>query len=168
MPAGIPSFLYTTHYPYCAMFLEFLDVCVLFGKLSQSCSGNQIHSDAIVRTWFQTHHSNLRRGMGGLALPSCLFPERRPYRIYGLQEKHLERIIEKALGLDFTSAVQQIMSGTEETPHPHEPMKIEEIEETLDRVASTCPLSSSEIRKTVGHVDVDATAELGKDLSTTT
>jgi len=38
-------------------------------------------------------------------------------------------------------------------------MTIEEIDETLDRVASSCSFSSSDV---LGHVSVDATAELVK------
>ena len=54
------------------------------------------------------------------------------------------------------------MSATDEIPHPRELMTIEEVDRTLDRVASTCAYSSSEIRNKMGHVCVDATAELVK------
>ena len=113
------------------MSLEFPSVCALFEELSKSSSGTQLDSDAVVRTWFQTHDSNLpRRGRDGLTLLSCLLPEKRPDRVYGWQEKRLQRIIEKALGLgtgrihelqrlqdkegfDFASAAQRIMSATD-------------------------------------------------------
>jgi DNA ligase-4 len=117
--------------------------------------------------------------LGFVIEPLVVSDERRPDRVYGLQEKRLERIIEKALGLgisrvyelqrlqdqqglDFASAVQQIMSATDETLQPSGPMTIEEIDDMLDGVASTCSFSSSEIRKRVDHVRVDATAELVK------
>jgi DNA ligase N terminus len=118
------------------MSLEFRVVCALFERLQQSYPGNQLTRDAIVRTWFREHDSNLpRRGTGGIALLSCVFPEWRPDRVFGLREKRLERIVVKALGLgvgrvyellrlqdqdglDFASAVQQIISATDGTQQP--------------------------------------------------
>jgi hypothetical protein len=56
MPASNYSFLHT-YLTDCTMSLEFRDVCALFEELSKSCLGNQLNSDAIVRTWFEAHGS---------------------------------------------------------------------------------------------------------------
>jgi DNA ligase 4 len=45
--------------------------------------------------------------MGGLALLSGRFLERRPDRVYGLQERRLQRIIKKTLGMG-TSRVYEL------------------------------------------------------------
>src|SRR5436190_23092865 len=90
-PLAFPRFFTPPRHPHCAMSLEFRVVCALFECLSQPCSNNQLtRDDAIVRTWFEEHDSKLpRRGTGGIALLSCVFPERRPDGVYGVGEKRL-------------------------------------------------------------------------------
>ena len=76
-----------------------------------------------VTTWFDQNETIIpRRGPDAVAFLSCLFPERRPDRVFGLGGKQLERIVGQAqclghsrmkelqkweteVGLDFASCV---------------------------------------------------------------
>lgn len=78
--------------------LQFLSIRELFEQISSS--SNPRNRDMTIQMWFQQHAPDIpRQGPGGLALSSCLFPERRADRVYGLRERKLEGIITKAAGL---------------------------------------------------------------------
>lgn len=137
--------------------MSFSDVCQLFEELASLSVNQAVKRENVVRRWFRQHESNFPgRGPAVLALMSCLFPEKRPERVYGFRERRLEAVIVKTLGLgrsrtaelhqlqeqqglDFASAVQQVMAPTDETSTPGGHLSVEEIEKTFDRVASTCP-----------------------------
>jgi len=160
------------------MSLTFDNICQLFEELV-SLSGHQhLLCDRAVWAWFSKHELNLPdRGPAGLALMSCLLPEKRADRVYGFQEKRLEPVIVKALGLghgrmdelhrlqdqqglDFASAVQRVMSSTDETSQAVGELSVDEIERTLDRVASTCAFSSWEIKQDTNGAHVDPVEKL--------
>ena len=75
--------------------LQFLRIYELFEQLSSSRKPHK--HNKVTETWFQQHGSDIpRQGSGALALLSCLFPEKRPDRVYGLREGRLEGIVVKA------------------------------------------------------------------------
>ena len=50
-----------------------------------------------IYAWFNKHDEAIpRRGPLAIAFLSCLFPERRPDRVFGLHERRLEKIIQRA------------------------------------------------------------------------
>jgi DNA ligase 4 len=56
-----------------------------------------------VVAWFNKHDQIIpRKGPEAVAFLSCLFPERRPDRVFNLQEKRLEAIIQQAQCLGAT------------------------------------------------------------------
>ena len=94
---------------------------------------------------------------------SCLFLERRPDRVFNLQEKKLESIIQQAQclragrlkdlqswrtsdGTDFASCVEHVMSATDSKPMPFPSITVEELDEILDRIAATLAFSSPDLR----------------------
>ena len=99
-----------------------------------------------------------------LALSSCLLPGRRADRVCDLQPARLWTIVQKAQGLgssrmrelqrwqsdhglDFTSAVEKVLSATSPSPSPFSTVMIDDVDEALDQIARVCPLSSPEIRQ---------------------
>ncbi|KAK5356180.1 hypothetical protein LTS03_011737, partial [Exophiala xenobiotica] len=154
------------------MSLQFLDICQLFEQLS---SLKDLESREIsVQQWFGQHQSHIRRrGVPALALLSCLFPEKRADRVYALRTQQLEHMVTKAacLGhtrvselrhlqgrdrLDFASAVQQVLSATDDFSNPPQPLTVDEVDHTLDRLASTCVFSSPKLRESItfGYTEV--------------
>jgi DNA ligase 4 len=97
---------------------------------------------------------------------SGLFPERRPDRIFNLQERRLETIIQQAqcLGstrlkdlqswrasddVDCASCVEHVMSITNSEPRPGPTVTLVEIDEILDRVAASSAFSSIDLREKI-------------------
>jgi len=59
--------------------MSFSDVCQLFEELASLSVNQAVKRENVVRRWFRQHESNFPgRGPAGLALMSCLFPEKRP------------------------------------------------------------------------------------------
>ena len=63
-------------------------------------------------------------------------------------------------GLDFASAVQQVLSAAEPATFVLYQMTVEEIEHVLNHVASACEFSSPLIRAQRLNTEIDSTAEL--------
>jgi DNA ligase-4 len=119
----------------------------------------------IFDNWFNKHDRMIpREGPGAVAFLSCLFPERRPDRVFNLQEKRLESIIVQAQGLgatrlkqlqrwrtrdgaDFASCVEHLMSATDAETRCGSSVTLEELDETLDRIAATSSFSSIHLRE---------------------
>jgi DNA ligase 4 len=153
------------------MSFKFCNVCELFDRLEGLREKTLEHSVAAVHAWFDKHESSIpRHGPAAVAFLSCLFPERRVDRVFGLKEKQLEAIIKHALGLGstrlkelqqwrdsdgpgFASAVQRVMSATDAGPRSQRNVTVEEIDETLDRMASRSPFSSIELQENVKDDD---------------
>lgn len=149
------------------MSLYFSDVCELFDTLDRIRTKPLKDNVSAVRTWFDKHKSKIpRQGLEAVAFLSCLFPERRADRVYGLQERRLEGILKGALGLgatcmkalqrwrdadgpDLASVVQSVMSTTDDSPRPQHRITVTEIDRTLDRVASTSSFSSFDLREKI-------------------
>ncbi|KAK5332587.1 hypothetical protein LTR98_011294, partial [Exophiala xenobiotica] len=58
--------------------------------------------------------------------------------------------------MDFASAVQQVLSATDDFSNPPQPLTVDEVDHTLDRLASTCVISSPKLREsiTIGYTEV--------------
>ena len=117
--------------------------------------------------WFNKHNLSIaRHGTSAVAFLSCLFPERRPDRVYCLQEKRLALVIGRCLGLDhsrgrvrdlncwrerdgadFACCVESVMAQTEfDEPMPGQEVTLEEIDMALNQIAAKMALSSSDVR----------------------
>ena len=97
-----------------------------------------------IAAWFNKYNDIIpRRGPQAVAFLSCLFPERRPDRVFGLQVRRLETIIQRAQclgstrmkdlqswrtsdGMDFASCVEHVMAATdpEHRPGPNVTLEI--------------------------------------------
>src|ERR1051326_3344307 len=121
----------------------------------------------ITTAWLEKHRQIIpRAGPEVVAFLSCVFPERRPDRVYELQEKRLEPIIQHAQclgatrleilrnwrtknGSDFASCVERVISQTDAEPKPGPEVSLEDIDETLDQIAAASPFSSFDLRERV-------------------
>jgi DNA ligase-4 len=85
------------------MSFKFCHICELFDSLEGLRDKKLEESIAAVHAWFDKYESSIpRQGPAAVAFLSCLFPERRADRVFGLKEKRLEDIIKQALGLGAT------------------------------------------------------------------
>jgi DNA ligase 4 len=153
------------------MAFPFRLLCDLLNKLDHNRAYKSTTTVQIQRlntqtvvAWFNMHDLIiLRNGPGAVAFLSCLFPERRPDRVFNLQEKKLESIIQQAQclgasrlkdlqswrtsdGTDFASCVERVMSATDSEPMPCPSITVEELYEILDRIAATSAFSSPDLR----------------------
>ena len=158
------------------MALHFLRICDLFEQLSPSKKPDE--RDRVIQSWFQQHNpAILRQGPGALALLSCLFPDKRADRVYGLREVKLEGIVVKAAGLghtrvselrrlqehqrmDFASAVERVLATTDDDQESTHSLSIMDVDHTLDRVAVMCPFSAPKLQAMVGELNGDPIDEL--------
>jgi len=120
-----------------------------------------------VVAWFNKHDRIiLRKETEAVAFLSCLFPERKPDRVFNLQEKRLETIIKQAQclgatrlkdlqnwrtvdGSDLASCVERVMAATDSKPGPGPSVALEELDKILDRIAATSSFSSVDLRERV-------------------
>ncbi|KAI1425865.1 hypothetical protein F5Y12DRAFT_744990 [Xylaria sp. FL1777] len=123
------------------------------------------HCDAIITSWFQQHRCLLNApGNDACAILSMLLPERRTDRVYNIQVSKLQSIFGKALmlgasrvlelrrwsesgsGIDLAEciecALRQTPNSRDDTTH----LAVEEIDETLGRIAAACRFSSPAVR----------------------
>ncbi|KAH8800812.1 hypothetical protein F5884DRAFT_890523 [Xylogone sp. PMI_703] len=148
----------------------FSSLCELLNRLDEnrtkSLSASKIFDfdTKTVVNWFSKHKGIIpRQGPEAFAFLSCLFPERRPDRVFGLRIAQLERIIQRAqcLGssrmidlkrwkagdsLDFASCVEQVMSITDCESRHGPDVTLEEIDDVLDQIAATSVFSSNSLR----------------------
>lgn len=120
-----------------------------------------------ITTWFNAHHNAIpRKGSSAVAFLSCLFPERRVDRVYGLKEKRLSRALGRCLclgdsrrrnfehdierGKDIGECVFRVLREAE-LPRVCEERQVtlEEIDVALDQVAAGCQFSSPDLRRHV-------------------
>ncbi|KAJ5626593.1 hypothetical protein N7528_004020 [Penicillium herquei] len=107
-----------------------------------------------------------------LVLLSCMFPEKRPDRVFWLQAASLARVIGRCLGLgssrlseleewkkpggpDLGQCVQNVMCQAENDIPPGREVLVEEIDEALGLIASRCRFSGPQVRRQHTSVDVD-------------
>jgi DNA ligase 4 len=160
-----------------AMTLLFMALCKLWEELSHA--SNAEDRNRLVQRWFQRHNLDIqRRGPSALALLSCLFPHKRPDRVYGWREKKLISIIVHAWGLgssrrdelyklqnegsglDFASTIRAAVEEGGESVTLQNMLTVEEVSCTLDRLASTCDFSSPQVRRGDAGKVVNARQEL--------
>ncbi|KAH7117213.1 hypothetical protein B0J13DRAFT_652792 [Dactylonectria estremocensis] len=120
-----------------------------------------------ILAWFNEHNAIIpRRGPEAVAFLSCLFPERRPDRVFGLQERQLEGIIQRAQclgssrmkdlqrwktsgGLGFASSVERVMAITDSESRAGREVTLEELNDILDQIAASSSFSSASLRERV-------------------
>lgn len=120
-----------------------------------------------ILAWFNKHNAIIpRRGPEAVAFLSCLFPERRPDRVFGLQERQLEGVIQRAQclgssrmkdlqrwktsgGLDFASSVERVMAATDCESRAGREVTLEELDDALDQIAASSSFSSASLRERV-------------------
>jgi DNA ligase-4 len=119
----------------------------------------------IIVTWFNKHNAQIpRSGEPAIAFLSCMFPERRPDRVYSLQRRRLASTFGRSLGLgtgrmkelnswqgrdgaDFPQSLETVMAQAEfYEPLPGQEVTLEELDEALDELAAWSPFSSPAIR----------------------
>lgn len=136
-------------------------------RIKKKVTGQQARNldTPIILSWFNEHERHIpRHGTGAVAFLSCLFPERRADRVYNVQEKRLEKIVGRSLGLgttrlihlsswrtangaDFAQTVQNVMSEAEfDRPRPEHELTLEEIDALFDRIAANYGGSSPELQ----------------------
>ena len=114
--------------------------------------------------WFNQHSPNVsRKGDSGIAFLSCLFPERRVDRVYGLRERKLSFTLGRCLrlgvqrraqfekdvldGLDIAKCVEKYLREAElPLPKPGTEVTLEEIDHVLDQIAASSRFSAPELR----------------------
>jgi hypothetical protein len=117
--------------------LEFSLVCQLLENLSSSTS--QHLSETAIQAWFQQHDAAIdRKGPGGLALLSCLLPEKRADRIYGLSRARLEGIVAQSLKLARILSLNAVMNTegqglSRSRPSPPRPLLSYNVESRAER-----------------------------------
>jgi DNA ligase 4 len=137
---------------------------------------NNSKNDLGVRTisnWFGVHQSRIHHDDTDLlALVSCLFPSRRPDRVYWLQHASLAKIIARSLLLgvsrkteldrwqmsgdqDLGQRVESVLQQSENQINHDQTVTVEEIDDALNQVASRCRYSGARIRMQRSAVDVN-------------
>ncbi|KEY73852.1 hypothetical protein S7711_10132, partial [Stachybotrys chartarum IBT 7711] len=147
-------------------------LCDLLNRLetipkSSSVDRTQEIQARTVVSWFYKHDEAIpRRGSEAIAFLSCLFPERRPDRVFGLSAIQLEKIIEQAQclgssrmkdlqrwkandGADFASCVERVMKITDCEPRLGPNVTLDEIDEILDQIAASSPFSSVALKEKI-------------------
>lgn len=129
----------------------------------------------IVSNWFLNHSRRIHdKDTDLLALLSCLFPEKRPDRVYWLQHASLARVIARCLflgtsrtkeldrwrssgGEDLGHCVENVMSQAENLVTTGQEVTVEEIDSALNEIAARCRFSGPRVRRQHAAVDVDET-----------
>ncbi|KAJ5716587.1 hypothetical protein N7493_008498 [Penicillium malachiteum] len=155
----------------------------LLGDLLSSLEDNRIVKATSVRKdepdfqtiskWVARNSSHLSHpNTDKLALLSCMFPGKRPDRVFCLQAASLARVIGRCLGLgssrlseleewkkpsgpDLGQCVQNVMCQAENDIPLGREVLVEEIDEALGLIASRCRFSGPQVRRQHTSVDVD-------------
>ncbi|PKY03779.1 DNA ligase/mRNA capping enzyme, partial [Aspergillus campestris IBT 28561] len=144
-----------------------------FVKASTEATRNDPDARVVTR-WFAQHGKRLRdKYTDQLAVLSCMFPEKRTDRVYGLQDRSLARVIGRCLllgssrreeleqwrqsgGADLGQCVENVMRQAENHIIRGQEITVEEIDEALNRIASRCRFSGPSLRRRQrGAVDVE-------------
>jgi DNA ligase-4 len=162
------------------MGFNFAHVCDLLSNLeanlilkASSVSRKTNPDVTTVTNWFNRHQKKIDSGeIDRLALLSCLFPEKRPERVFGLKEPSLVKIIGRCLllgasrkqgldqwrrsgGGDLGQCVENVMQEAENQLGGEQKVTVEDIDAALNRIASRCRFSGKSIRQKYAAVDVD-------------
>ncbi|KAI1284803.1 hypothetical protein F5Y07DRAFT_347744 [Xylaria sp. FL0933] len=125
----------------------------------------QTPSEVIVKSWFQQHRCLLNAPANvASAILSTLLPETRTDRVYNIQAPRLQSIFGKALmlgasrvldlrrwsesgsGIDLGDCIERALSQTPNSRDDSTHLTVEEINETLGRIAAACRFSSPAVR----------------------
>lgn len=127
----------------------------------------------VVTRWFAQHEKRLHQAADPLAVLSCLFPEKRPDRVYWLQDASLARVIGRCLllgssrreeldswrasgGTDLGQCVEDVMRQAENhILDGGQEVLVEEIDAALNGIASRCRFSGPRVRRQHAAVDVE-------------
>lgn len=164
------------------MGFKFAYFCDLLSQLESArvaqatSSAKRIDPDvSVVTRWFDRHQKQIHGGRTDrLAFLSCLFPERRPDRVYGLREASLVKVIGRCLllgasrkqqldrwrerdGGDLGQCVENVMQQAENHVHGLLEVTVEEVDRALDRIASKSRFSAESVRRKRSAVDVEET-----------
>ncbi|EEP79119.1 conserved hypothetical protein [Uncinocarpus reesii 1704] len=130
---------------------------------------------ATVIKWFDHHERKIHSTeTDSLALLSCLFPERRPERVFSLREPSLVKVIGRCLLLgasrkreldrwgekgwgDLGQCLEYVMQQAENHLEGQDEVTVEEIDLALAKVASRSRFSGPTVRYQHSAVDVDDT-----------
>ncbi|OAX83079.1 hypothetical protein ACJ72_02567 [Emergomyces africanus] len=162
------------------MGFKFSYVCDLFTSLeanltlkASTASRNRNPDLATIRNWFDQHGTQIHSGeTNRLALLSCLFPGRRPERVFGLKEPSLVKVIGRCLLLgtsrrreldsyvthgngDLGQRVEIVMRQAENNNPEDSGVTVEEIDTALNHIASRCRFSGPDVRRQRTAVSVD-------------
>ncbi|KAI1753583.1 hypothetical protein F4782DRAFT_81523 [Xylaria castorea] len=143
-------------------------ICDLLQQIddeARKSPAKQTPSEAIVQSWFQYHQSLIHApGNDVCAILSMLLPERRTDRVYNIQAPRLQSIFGKALmlgasrvlelrrwtepgsGVDLGDCVESVLRRTPNSRDDTTHLTVEEIDETLGRIAAACRFSSPTVR----------------------
>lgn len=126
----------------------------------------------VVASWFTQHGKQIHsQNTDRHALLSCLFPEKRTDRVYWLQDASLARIVGRCLllgssrreqlelwkvsgGGDLAQCVENVMRQAENYIPDGQEVMVEEVNCTLDLIASRCRFSSPEVRRQHTATDI--------------
>lgn len=163
------------------MGFKFAFLCDLLSALedNRGCGASTSKRDPfgiqIINQWFLKHDSRINNsGTDRNALLSCMFPDRRPDRVYWLKETSLARVIGRCLrlgstrlaelnqwdkpgGPDLAICVENVLSQAENHVQPGREVTVEEVNTALDMVASRCRYSGQTLRRQHTAVNVDET-----------
>ncbi|KAJ8126525.1 hypothetical protein O1611_g7111 [Lasiodiplodia mahajangana] len=145
-----------------------LYICDLLQQLDdelRKSPDRQTPSDVIIKSWFQQYRSLIEApGNDACAILCTLLPERRTDRVYNIQAPKLQSIFGKALmlgasrvmelrrwtepgsGIDLADCVEAALRRTPNSRDDTTHLTVEEIDETLSRIAATCRFSSPAVR----------------------
>ncbi|KLJ11095.1 DNA ligase (ATP) [Blastomyces silverae] len=162
------------------MGFKFSYVCDLFTSLEanltlKASTASKIRNPdvATIVNWFSQHGQQIHGGeTDRLALLSCLFPERRPERVFGLKEPSLVKVIGRCLLLgtsrrlaldsykicgngDLGQCVENVMTQAENDNPEESGVTVEEIDAVLSDIASRCRFSSPDVRRQRSAASVD-------------
>ncbi|KAJ5381950.1 uncharacterized protein N7496_004378 [Penicillium cataractarum] len=159
------------------MGFKFSFLCDLLSSLEDNRIAKVTATDKdtrLIGQWFSRHERHIYHPeTDRLALLSCMFPERRPDRVYWLQATSLARVIGRCLGLgssrlsdmdqwrepggpDLGQCVENVMRQAENRICADRAVSVEEIDQALDMIASRCRFSGPRVRRQQTAVDVES------------
>ncbi|KAF7715723.1 Uncharacterized protein PECH_006125 [Penicillium ucsense] len=162
------------------MGFKFSFLCDLLSQLEQNevVKATTVKRDVTdyqtVARWFNCHAARIHHPeTDALAFLSCLLPEKRSDRVYGLQAASLARVIGRCLGLgssrlaeldrwrssggpDLGQCVENVLRQAENSVHRNGAVTTEEIDQALDKIASRSRFSAPQARRQQAAVDVES------------
>ncbi|KAI0552143.1 hypothetical protein F4679DRAFT_536059 [Xylaria curta] len=156
-------------------------ICDLLQQLDDEVRkppAKQTPPEAIVQSWFQHYQALIHApGNDACTILSMLLPERRTDRVYNIQAQRLQSVFGKALllgasrvlelrrwaesgsGVDLGDCVESVLQQTPNSRDDTTHLDVDEIDETLGRIAAACRFSSPAVRamhRTSSVCDINA------------